>query len=244
MVWKLLSLDLTSLSAITYGPALYELNPEWLRTFIQEYSPRIFASAAQIKFVQFGACAALLLAFYSLQRVVIILGILPILFIEWTCYQYRAHLYENSLLLSLIIVMLAGPFSWREGVLKRDRNPNSDATGLGLMGISYVGLMYFLAGLSKPLSDPQWWLNVHLENIEEAMYTWHNAIPPGFLFHTAHWIGQAFTHVPHSSSTAAFLTMLFELTWFTAILFRIARQWIPPALFLTHVMILLGSGIS
>lgn len=238
-LWKFLSVDYSAFPQLLGGPEFFAL-PRWLNVLVHQWQGILFDQVWKIQALQFISAGLLGLAFWRLNRLALLLGLLPVILVEWNAFLYRNQMYDLDVPVALLVLAALGP--WKDMVTGNEQ-VTDPATWAGVTLTAYLGGAYFLTGWSKLALDPLWWQHVRLDLLYPTMEVWHGYVFPDWLHSIAYGIHRALLRFPWLGETAAFLTLSLELTWWLSLANRHARTWIPFLMLGCHLFIFLSSGI-
>ena len=242
LTWKILSSDYSALPALIQGPDINPIFPLWMNPWIDSIQTWLFDQSWKVVSLQIVAAGSLLLTAWRPNRLALLPGVLILWALQLSSAQYRFISFDYETPLSLLVILMAWPRSWK-GVLHGGTEITSAATTLGTCLAVYVAIMYHMTGLSKIYFDPYWSENVRLDMLIPAMNVWHGTILPGWLKPTATFERWMFTSVPYLSAMIATVTLSLETFWPLVIVSKWCRRVIPLSMFCAHMAIFLGSGI-
>ena len=239
LAWGLLSVDYSSLATFagsSTSPASLSLT--------NQFGAALFASPRAIQALQIASAVLLILAAWRVSRLSLAVGIVGPLLLEWHAYAYRGQLYNIDMTVALLTIALLLPYRWKN-VFGTSRAPTYRATVSGRAMATYAGVAYFLCGYSKLATVGwDWWQQVHLELVYQAMHLWHNSSTPATMRPVTLALDRLFNTYPALAEALALFALLAELLWITVLWSRIGRRIVPWSMFLVHVGIFLVSGIN
>ena len=241
LVWKLLSTDFR-LRPAAKGPIFYELPVPGINSLLEFARPILFRSAHRIEFVQLAACACMAWGAIRLQRLPLLLGLAGALVMEWNAAQYRGQLLDVDLPLAVLLILAAWPGRWRE-ILADDAVPTPASNLVGRCLLGYVGMVYFLCGLSKPLVAVNWPAVAQLHMSRTVMMCNISAEFPCGLDRIIRALETLFRHHPRFDQAAALLSTLLEMGWIAGLFHDRCRRVLPWLAVGMHVGIVLTMGV-
>ena len=239
-VWKWLSVDFAALPRLVHGPPLVTVG--WPGSWFVELCQRaVLTNLWTVRAVQVAAAVAILAGAFLLRRWLMLLGVVLVLALLVAASPYNGAIYDVEQPAVLLLIVAFWPRSW--SLFKGDGRVSGGATLLGICLATYIGLGYFLAGLSKLEFDSLWFEHVRLDLLYPAMTVWHSTVLPWWLNDSASYIHGVFAAHQLLAESAAIAALCGELLWPLAIVTRPGRYVLPPLMAGTHLMIFLSSGI-
>lgn len=239
VLWKFLSIDYSALPDLRGGPEFFPL-PGWLNPLVHQWQALFFDAVWKVKALQGLSALFLLVSLWRLPRWAVLLGMLPVMLVEWNAFFYRGQMYDLDVPAAILLLAAIGP--WKK-MLSGGARVTAEATWMGVALTAYMGGAYFLSGWSKLVLDPVWWEHIRLDLLYPTMELWHGYTFPGWLQPVAAWLHHMLEAFPDGAKLSAFLVLIFELGWILAVVSRTARFWLPLCMLASHLFIFLSSGI-
>lgn len=239
--WKFLSTDYSAIAEMT-DTKIFPIVPERLDRAVDIWKKHLMTTPERIGIIQVVTSAILLLAAWRFYRVLVIVGLVGLLGVEWSAQQYRIALFEMDATVFVLLITVLWPASLK-WIRTGDATVTWPATRLGWLYASYVAFAYLMAGISKPLYDIQWYNLVHLEDGYAAVQVLYNSQLTGFFDTTARFFEDLMHQYPWMSPTLAVVTFFAEVLWGLALVSWRCRLIIPATMLAMHIGILLTVGI-
>jgi hypothetical protein len=209
------------------------------------YQPLFLDQAWKIVSLQIVGALCLLAAIVWVRRSLLIAGLLVVMLIEWSAYQYREYIWSFEVPLASLTIMALWPVSWTKtfSAIGGGRRPSVEANSLGRALMLYFSLAYLVCGISKLLIDPNWWKNFR----NELFYPSRNITKgplPDWLDPISAWLSRFFADHPSLSEFCCVGVLTVELLWFSSFFVPIARRTLPYFMLVSHFMFFLVSGFT
>lgn len=239
--WKFLSTDYSAIAQMT-DTKIFPISPRIIDRVVDVWKTHLMTKPEHIQAIQIVTAAILLLAAWRPYRSLMILGLIGLLGVEWSAQQYRIALFEMDATVFVLLITVCWPASLK-WVRTGDANISAPATRLGWLYASYVAAAYMMAGISKPLFSIEWYNLVHLEDGYAAVQVLYNSRLTGFFDDTARFFEDLMHRYPWISPVLAVTTFFAEVLWWTALVSRRCRLFVPLTMLAMHIGILLTVGI-
>lgn len=239
--WKFISTDYSAIAQMT-DVKFFPISPRIIDRAVDFWKTHLMTKPEHIQAIQLITAAILVLAAWRPYRWLIILGLVGLLGVEWSAQQYRIALFEMDATVFVLLITVLWPASLK-WVRTGDATVTGPATRLGWLYASYVASAYMMAGISKPLFSIEWYNLVHLEDGYAAVQVLYNSRLTGFFDDTARFFEDLMHKYPFISPVLAVTTFFAEVLWWTALVARRCRIFIPATMLAMHIGILLTVGI-
>lgn len=241
VAWKFLSCDYTAIVDLNRDSVLNASTPSWVIFWSDCYRPYLFGDVWSIRLCQIGIGLIAGISIFTLNRWGSLAVVLGVIHFEWVASLYRSPLSDLEYGLSLLIVALLWPSSWKS-ILSGGSIPTNRANLFGYSLAAYIAISYFLTGISKINTNASWLNICHIEclyyNVAlNAGYTLPSWLEPVAL--NLQWFYHQF---PLTCFLSKLIVLCAELLWPLALCSKTARRTIPLTMFVSHLMIFLSCG--
>ena len=241
LVWKLASQDYTGLAFVAERGVLISHVFSWQTAVAVFLHRRFLASAPSILACQLAAIAICVFAIAKPSRGALGAVLATAGLIEWVAYSWRGMDWDLNLPILVLAMVIIAPCSLKHALSSSCRQ-TPEANIVGWMLAVYIALMYFFAGLSKPMLSLTWFSDVQFGNNWRTQFL--DAAPYGPVSNVfGELFSYAFISFPALASLIAFIVMIDQILLPLALFHRHFRVVGPLIVFMNHLGIALALGI-